>query len=65
MSLLVAGLLLLAASSGAAAVLGLPNDGSQVNNDSVAGIDPNQSAGPGAPRATGQCAGASSSSGWY
>lgn len=44
-TLLVAALLLLATSSGMAAVLGLPSDGPQVNNDPASGIDPNQSAG--------------------
>ena len=59
-TLLAAALLLLATSSGMAAVLGLPSNGSQVNNDPAAGIDPNQNAGhsdvvggtltPGGPR---------------
>ena len=43
--LLAAVLLLVAAGSGMAAVNGLPSDGSQVNNDPAAGIDPSQNAG--------------------
>src|SRR3954454_4927859 len=35
----------LVAAGSAGAVIGLPSDGSQVNNDPAAGIDPNQSAG--------------------
>jgi hypothetical protein len=35
----------LVAAGTAGAVIGLPSDGSQVNNDPAAGIDPNQSAG--------------------
>src|SRR5215475_12510502 len=35
----------LVAAGSAGAVIGLPSDGSQVNNDPVAGIDPNQNAG--------------------
>jgi hypothetical protein len=44
-ALLITALVLLAASAGRAAVLGLPADGSQVNNDPAAGIDPSQNAG--------------------
>jgi hypothetical protein len=43
--MLAAGLLLLAAAGAYGAVIGLPADGSQVNNDPAAGIDPNQNAG--------------------
>ena len=35
----------LVAAGSAGAVIGLPSDGSQVNNDPAAGIDPNQNAG--------------------
>jgi hypothetical protein len=35
----------LVAAGTAGAVIGLPSDGSQVNNDPAAGIDPNQNAG--------------------
>jgi hypothetical protein len=43
---IVAGMgLLLGGGSAAAAVLGLPSNGSQVNNDLASGIDPGQSAG--------------------
>jgi len=44
-AMLAAGLLLLAAAGAYGAVIGLPADGSQVNNDPAAGIDPNQNAG--------------------
>jgi hypothetical protein len=44
-ALLITALLLLAAGAVHAAVLGLPSDGSQVNNDPAAGIDPGQNAG--------------------
>jgi len=59
-ALVAVALVLLTGGSAVAAVLGLPGDGSQVNNDPVAGIDPNQNAGdsdvvggtltPGGPR---------------
>jgi len=42
----LAGLIAAFAAAGTAgAVIGLPSDGSQVNNDPAAGIDPNQNAG--------------------
>jgi hypothetical protein len=40
-ALLIAAVLLLVVGAAHAAVLGLPSDGSQVNDDPPAGIDPN------------------------
>ena len=44
-STLVAAVATLLAAATAGAVIGLPADGSQVNNDPANGIDPNQNAG--------------------